>query len=235
MVQIDPTIEDDILTTGTNFSLICNVYGTAKLRPELSFEWTYYNNGTDLEVVKTNSNELGFSPLKLSDAGAYTCRVSINSSLLNSNLTISSTLPHPVKVFGKLVYMLISLLCPYNSLYLNTAPFPIVTAIQPLQALFAGSSPNFTCVAEFDDTVDVPLVVNIAAFADMQNIETDYSVQVESYRRYTKKFTINSLQPNVAFSCVVNPPYSESTLNILMQNNNITPVAYSFVNISVSK
>lgn len=36
-----------------------------------------------------------------------------------------------------------------------------MTAIQSIQTIFPGSSPNVTCVAEFDDMVDVPLDVNI--------------------------------------------------------------------------
>ena len=111
-----------------------------------------------------------------------------------------------------------------------------MTAIQPSQAIFVGSSPSFTCVAEFDDTVDVPLVVSIVAFADQQIIRSDYSVQAEGYRRYTRTFTIKNVQPNLEYVCVFSPPYSElSASYILMDQNNSMASVHVFVDISISK
>ena len=102
VVQIASTTEGQYFATGTNFSLICIVNGTEKLRSELTFEWTHFN-GADLEKAGTNSKELHFSPLMLSDAGEYTCTVNISSSLLNTNLTINSTLEYSILIIGKLV------------------------------------------------------------------------------------------------------------------------------------
>ena len=101
-VEIVSTIEGRNLTIGTNFSLICIVNGTAKLRSESSFEWMHFN-GTDLKEAGTNSRELHFLPLKLSDAGEYMCIVNISSSLLNTNLIINSMLPYPIRITGKLI------------------------------------------------------------------------------------------------------------------------------------
>jgi hypothetical protein len=106
VVQIASTAaEGSYLTTGTNFSLICIVNGTAKLRSDLTFEWMHFN-GTDhdiIEKVRANSRELHFEPLKLSDAGEYTCTVNISSSLLNSNLIINSVLAYTILITGKLI------------------------------------------------------------------------------------------------------------------------------------
>ena len=101
-MQITSTIEGHNLTAGTNFSLICTVDGTAKLRPKLSFQWIYFN-GTDVKETGTNSSRLHFSSLKLSEAGEYMCQVNIRSSLLKSDLNMISMLPYPVRVFGKLM------------------------------------------------------------------------------------------------------------------------------------
>ena len=119
VVQIVSTTEGHSLMAGTNFSLICTVNGTAKLRAELIFEWMHFN-GTDLEEAGTDSSKLHFSPLKLSNAGEYMCTVNISSSLLNSNLIINSTFPCPVQVFGKLVCMATicnSICLPYPFMY----------------------------------------------------------------------------------------------------------------------
>ena len=102
VVQIASTFEGQYFTTGTNHSLMCIVNGTAMLRSELTFEWMH-SNGTDLEKAGTNSRDLHFSPLKLSDAGEYTCTVNISSSLLKTNLIINSMSKYSVQIIGKLV------------------------------------------------------------------------------------------------------------------------------------
>ena len=100
MVQITSTVEGINLTAGTNFSLNCNVDGAINLRPQLSYEWIHFD-GMDYMTVGTNSSRLTFPSLKLSDAGEYMCTVNISSSLLNSDLTKMSMLPHPVRVYSK--------------------------------------------------------------------------------------------------------------------------------------
>ena len=102
MVQILSTIGCYNLTAGTNFSLICSVDGITSLRPQLDFEWMQFD-GMNSRRVGTNSSELHFSSLKLSDAGEYMCTVNISSSLLNSDKSIMSELPCPIRVIGKLL------------------------------------------------------------------------------------------------------------------------------------
>lgn len=109
-----------------------------------------------------------------------------------------------------------------------------MTAIQPLQAIFPGSSPNVTCVAEFDDAVNVPLIVNIMFGTSEDLIDSDYLVRMESYTRYTRTFTIKNLQRNLQYICIFLTLYSElSAPYILMQQN--SSMAYAYVNVSVSK
>lgn len=101
MVQITSTIEGHNLTAGTNFSLICTISGTAKLRTTLSYQWLH-SNGNDFNEIGTNSSRLHFSSLKLSEAGEYMCQVNIISSLLRSDLNITSMPLYPVRTIGKL-------------------------------------------------------------------------------------------------------------------------------------
>ena len=78
----------------SNYSLECIVNGTDRLGLTINtYQWTK-NNGTNVEseqILGENSAILPFSnPLKLSDAGQYTCRVnaSYNSSYLDKILVV---------------------------------------------------------------------------------------------------------------------------------------------------
>ena len=111
-----------------------------------------------------------------------------------------------------------------------------MTAIPPSQAIFAGSSPNVTCVAEFDDTVDIPLMFMITFSTGNDIIVSDYSVQMESYMRYTRTFTIENVQKSQEYNCAFMPPYSElSPMYILMPQNDLMASIFASVNISISE
>jgi hypothetical protein len=114
-----------------------------------------------------------------------------------------------------------------------------VTAIQSMQPIFPGSSPNVTCVAEFDDTVDVPLDATIILYRNNEHqIDSDYSVHRESNARYTKTFTINNIRESQEYTCVFVLIYSEpSVLYILLpQNSSMTSTTFhAFLNVSISK
>ena len=56
-----------------------------------------------------------------------------------------------------------------------------MTAIQSIQTIFPGSSPNITCVAEFDDMVVVPLDINITFGTGSSLVDSNHSVYIESY------------------------------------------------------
>ena len=105
MVQIASTIiegDHHNLTAGTSFSLICMIDNITEIRPEFTFEWMHSNVIDSMSVInQTNSSELHFSSLKLSDAGEYMCQVNIISSFLSSDLTLMSILSYPVRVIGK--------------------------------------------------------------------------------------------------------------------------------------
>ena len=85
-VQIDPS---GTSTLRQNYSLTCGVTGAENLNPSTNYVWTK-NNGTQTQVGA--DRVLSFSPLRLSDAGRYTCQATVSSPYLNSDITMVDTL-----------------------------------------------------------------------------------------------------------------------------------------------
>ena len=71
------------------YTLTCSVTGAENLSPTITYQWTR-DIGTTQTQVETNSNTLSFSPLSLSDAGRYTCDVTVSSPYLNSDIMAAS-------------------------------------------------------------------------------------------------------------------------------------------------
>ena len=87
-------------TIGESYSLTCSVAGAENLNSTISYQWTK-NAGTTQTQVGINFNILSFSPLRLSDAANYTCRVIIDSSFLSSS--ISSMTTYDVEIESELI------------------------------------------------------------------------------------------------------------------------------------
>ena len=77
-------------------SLTCNVSGADNLNP--TYLWTRNN----VEIQGNNSRNLNLSPLKLSNAGDYTCTV--RSALLINPVPADN--PHRVIIQGELINMI---------------------------------------------------------------------------------------------------------------------------------
>ena len=69
-------------------------------------------------------------------------------------------------------------------------PLPVVSVIPPSQTIFVGSSPNFTCTVEFDETVDIPVMVVI----NFGSATSDDRLQMESYILHKQVFSLDSVQ-----------------------------------------
>ena len=72
------------------YSLTCGVNGAGNLSPTITYQWIK-NNGT-LTQIELGSDpkllSLDSSPLRLSDAGRYTCQVTVTSPYLIDNITV---------------------------------------------------------------------------------------------------------------------------------------------------
>ena len=91
-----------IPAAGQKYSLNCNVSGTENLDPtrSITYRWVKIND-TQTHIVGTNSSILSFSFLRLSDAGNYTCEVTVNSHLLRNAINKTSK-QFEVHIPGKL-------------------------------------------------------------------------------------------------------------------------------------
>ena len=87
---VPTAISAQITTSGSQllgrnvYTLICNESLPENFNPSITYQWTK-DNGTRIHVGTTKS--LSFSPLKLSDAGRYTCLVTVSASYLSNNIT----------------------------------------------------------------------------------------------------------------------------------------------------
>ena len=84
----------------TDNTLTCNVSGAENLTSTINYQWTRYNGSTSAQVG-TNSQTLSLSPLRLSHAGNYSCR--IVSTLLNNPVTADNS--QSVMIQSKQVFM----------------------------------------------------------------------------------------------------------------------------------
>lgn len=75
-------------TLSSNYSLFCVASGIEELNPTVTYQWFQYNS-TKMEVG-SNSSSLSFTALSLSNAGNYTCVITVNSSYLDQPFCVSS-------------------------------------------------------------------------------------------------------------------------------------------------
>lgn len=117
-----------ISTAGKDYTLTCNVSGLEKFSSIVSYKWIK-NNGTEIQVG-FNSNTLSFSPLRLSDAGLYTCHVSVSSddaSRIHAANTSSQPFEVNVNGMSRSIYLQphsnyynIDFICGLYNLYMCT-------------------------------------------------------------------------------------------------------------------
>ena len=68
------------IVAGQNCTLSCTATGLTTSNPTITYQWMK-NNGTHQIQVGNNSHTLSFPSLRLSDAGQYTCQVTVDSEM----------------------------------------------------------------------------------------------------------------------------------------------------------
>lgn len=72
---------------GRRYTFTCYVSGAEKLNPMTKYDWKKNISGAAQLPVGTNSSVLLLPSLKLSDAGQYSCHITIQSHYLDNELT----------------------------------------------------------------------------------------------------------------------------------------------------
>jgi hypothetical protein len=93
---------------GQTYTVTCNVHVIDNLCPLISYQWTK-NNGTVTQLEASHRiepNILSLSPLRLSDAGLYTCLATVRSFRIANDVTVTGT--HEIRIQGKidLIYVM---------------------------------------------------------------------------------------------------------------------------------
>jgi hypothetical protein len=72
---------------GRSHTLICNVSGTDDLNPNITYMWI--KNSSQF-LANSSVGALSFQSLRLSDAGEYTCRITVRSPYLRDEITTTT-------------------------------------------------------------------------------------------------------------------------------------------------
>ena len=79
--MVTANLNTPLMVGHTGNTLTCDVSGANNLNPTITYQWTR----TGATVPDISSEMFNLSPLRLSQAGVYTCRATVSSSLLNRN------------------------------------------------------------------------------------------------------------------------------------------------------
>ena len=80
----------------TGNTLTCGVTGAGNLNAMITYQWTRNNGGAQTQVG--SSRILTLPSLTLSIAGEYSCRATVDSTLLTGNIEASAGTPQRVEI-----------------------------------------------------------------------------------------------------------------------------------------
>ena len=105
-VKVTSNLNTPLMVGQTDKILTCDVSGADNLNPTIAYQWTKDDGHTQTQVG-TNSN-LTLSSLRFSHIGDYTCNVTVNSTLLNSNISTTSDNSQRVMIQSELNHLTIT-------------------------------------------------------------------------------------------------------------------------------
>ena len=96
--SIASNISVQIITSGSSvlgesgFTLSCCVSGADHLNPFITYQWTMYNGSLWMQIQDgPDPRTISFAPLRVADAGKYTCQATIRSTNDDSSLIRSGS------------------------------------------------------------------------------------------------------------------------------------------------
>lgn len=208
-------------TLAQRFDLSCNVSGASTD----TYQWK--KDGT---VLHETGPTLSMQSLKLSDAGQYTCNVTIDQDVYSDTKDIVFT--SKSKKYTLQCYLAFPILSPVPS------PVTVITTsdlARPIQAV--QSAVNLNCTVVLSDAVNVVVNVNSQwsgpdGFIDANNVTASTSMktyssttQIAQFNRnnsgnYTCTFTLSSTSSSIRSHS------NSSTVEVTFGNNSIMEILY---------
>ena len=148
------------------YTLTCNINVADDPSFSIIYQWTK-NTGNVTEPFETNSRNLSFSPLRLSDAGQYTCQATVTSPHINGNITVMDS--QDIRLQSELDINSWNYIMTDVSISLPTVP-PTFYAILYSNARNSiapvGSNVTLTCTVRLQSgpEIDVPLTVYLVIY-----------------------------------------------------------------------
>ena len=99
--MITTNLSTPLMMGQTGNTLTCNVSGTERLSPTIAYQWTRNDGNTQTQVG--SSETLTLPSLTLSNAGEYSCRVTVGSTLLTNDIEASTGTPQRVEIQSELI------------------------------------------------------------------------------------------------------------------------------------
>lgn len=87
-MSVHITVSGALLSGHNVYSITCIVNGADNLNPSITYQWTK-DNGTRTQIpVGHIPSVLSLSPLRLFDAGQYTCQATVRSQYLSRDIML---------------------------------------------------------------------------------------------------------------------------------------------------
>ena len=100
-VGVTANLSTPLMVGQTGYTLTCDVSGAERLNPMITYQWTRYDGSTRTQIG--SSRTLTLPSVGLSDAGNYTCNVTVGSALLTSDIQASAINMQTVTVESELI------------------------------------------------------------------------------------------------------------------------------------
>ena len=97
--MVTANLNTPLMVGQTGNTLTCDVSVANNLNPMITYQWTR----NDQPVPGATSNTFNFSPLRLSQAGIYTCRATVGSSLLIGDINANADNTETVTIQSELM------------------------------------------------------------------------------------------------------------------------------------
>ena len=195
--MVTANLNTSLIVGQTGNTLTCGVSGAENLNLMIVYQWTRYN-GTTSEPVGNNTNTLSLSPLRLSDAGNYSC--SITSTLLNNPISATNSQSVMIQSNCDIILLLRISLLVYN--FVPTVPDPksaMVTSSSGTMILSNGSGVTLTCSVQMNQNVltsELPLLMVTAQLIGPDGSVVDLSDPIISGTTYNFTTQVNFFSDN---------------------------------------